>query len=116
MFTLVQCSNFLAATKDRWWRVCYAMDKADPDKRYIVKAVKKDSDEAANFKRLHALRCCQNRIVPAELLECDNSLLVVMPFLTVFTLAHGLTRTRLFGLFTQLMEVSACTSLVVADV
>ena len=84
------------------------MDKNDPEKHYIVKAVKKESQEALNLKRFHALReLPRNPVVPAELVECENCLLVIMPCLRTFSTAIGILKQRyIFECFATIMEVS----------
>ena len=93
------------------------MDKSDPgnpDKRYILKAALKGSQEAANISKVHALQSPRSHIVPAELVECEHCVLVIMPYLTVFPMAPGsYDSMQLLNVFTKLMEVSRVHALII---
>ena len=102
-----ECAEAQQQFQNRKGTVCLAADKTDPNKRYMLKTVVKGSQEAANFLKFHTLRSPHNCIVPAEVVECENCLLIIMPFLTVFIMAAGfLNQTRLLSCFTTVMKVS----------
>ena len=73
----------------------------------MLKALVKDSEEAKNFKTFCGLRSSRNHIVHAEVVECDHSDLVIMPFLSSFRLGwKKAAPAKFFDFLSQVIEVS----------
>ncbi|TCD63753.1 hypothetical protein EIP91_004968 [Steccherinum ochraceum] len=89
---------------DRFNRVrpCY-----DSHERFFVaKAVPKDSSEVSVLRSLQAITCLRNRTIPAELVDCQHSTVVIMPFLDTLRMASPeyVTMEQYLYLFTQIIE------------
>ncbi|TCD67072.1 hypothetical protein EIP91_000585 [Steccherinum ochraceum] len=73
---------------------------------FVAKATPRDSSEAAVLRSLIETPHCENRVVPAELVDCQHSTLVIMPFLRTLLLASPeyVTVEQYLHLFTQMIE------------
>ena len=72
----------------------------------MLKALIKDSEEARNFVKFHSLRSPRNRIILADVVECEHSVLVIMPFLTSFNVGWMRPDAEtFFYFFAQIIEV-----------
>ncbi|TCD63754.1 hypothetical protein EIP91_004969 [Steccherinum ochraceum] len=89
---------------DRFNRVRPCYDSKE--KFFVAKAIPKDSSEVAVLRVLLELPGSGNRTVPAELVECQHSTLVIMPFLDTLLMASPkyVSMERYFHLFTQIIE------------
>ena len=74
----------------------------------MVKAVSKGSPETQVLRNLLLFPHAENRAIPAELVECENSTLVIMPFLLTLLSAGPpyVTIEQYLHLFTQMIDVS----------
>lgn len=62
----------------------FARDENDAEKFWVVKSVTRDSLEINAIRKLLAIASPKNHTVPAELLECSISWIIVMPGLYPF--------------------------------
>lgn len=77
--------------------------------KYVVKSTAKDSQEADNLRRLLACPDLNNHTIPAEVIECEDSYVIIMPYVMTSEDIpwHLLGRpiTVLLDLFAQMAEV-----------
>ena len=100
------------ALKNLYYSVCQARipgQAEDSEERYMIKAVPKDSREAAVIRHLLSSpegRQRNSHIIPAELVDCSKSSLIIMPRLVdQFVFWEQLGTKHLLGFITQAIEV-----------
>ena len=95
----------LTKSQDAWGRVCPVTD--DNGHRFVIKSVVKGSPELTNVKTLLDLPSPRNHTVPAEVIDCEKTSLIVMPWLSSvkFLWWMNLDLDTLNMLFGQIIEV-----------
>ncbi|TCD63761.1 hypothetical protein EIP91_004976 [Steccherinum ochraceum] len=91
---------------DRFNRVqpCYTREHTSV--QAVAKAVQKGSSEAVVLQRLLDLSCSVSNVIPTEIVECEHSTLLIMPFLRSVRTAYpnSLSMEQYLQLFTQMID------------
>lgn len=73
----------------------------------MLKALVKGSEEDKNFRKFHGLRSSRNHIIQADIVECENCVMLIMPRLTRYNFGWmQASSTKFFDFIAQIIEVS----------
>lgn len=113
--TSINVFTLLADTGLQGWDACVLGAAHKNGDFYAIKSTPKDSHEADNLKRLLMVPCPQNHIIPAEIVECEYSYVIIMPFVSssIAIRWNQLGPLALMEFFSQMVEVCLATYLAV---